>query len=110
MVTHLTALVTLLGLPFGNVLGPLICWLIKKDTMPFVDDQGKEALNFQITQSLVLIGCAALAFLTCGVGAVVGAPLAIADLIFLVVMAIIGGVKANEGMRYRYPLTWRVIK
>jgi uncharacterized Tic20 family protein len=32
--------------PFGSVLGPLIIWLIKKDEMPFVDDQGKESLNF----------------------------------------------------------------
>ena len=48
MFCHLSALVGLLhgGLTF---LGPLVCWLVKKDTSRFVDDQGKEALNFQIT-------------------------------------------------------------
>ena len=110
MVAHLSALVALLGVPFGNALGPLVIWLIKKDTMPFVADQGKEALNFQLTQAIVLLGCAAVAFLTCGVGAFIGAPVAIADFVFLIVMAIIAGLNANNGMAYRYPLCWRMIK
>ena len=40
------------GLPF---VGPLIVWLIKKDQSPFVDDQAKEALNFQITVSIAFV-------------------------------------------------------
>ena len=110
MAAHLTALSALLGVPFGHALGPLIIWLIKKDTMPFVADQGKEALNFQLTQTIVLLGCAALIFLTCGIGAIIGVPLAIADSIFLLVMAVIGGLNANNGVSYRYPVCWRMIK
>ena len=41
MIAHLSALAGFV-IPFGNLIGPLIVWLIKKDTMPFVDDQGKE--------------------------------------------------------------------
>ena len=43
-------------IPFGNIIGPLIVWQMKKD-MPFVDDQGKEALNFQITVSIAVLIC-----------------------------------------------------
>src|SRR5262245_22560242 len=46
---HLAALLGTMAWGFGSILGPLIVWLIKKDSMPFVDDQGKESLNFQIT-------------------------------------------------------------
>ena len=55
MIAHLSALVGLI-IPFGNILGPLVVWLVKKDTMPFVDDQGKEALNFNITLAIVIAG------------------------------------------------------
>src|SRR5690606_15888356 len=51
---HLSALAGIL-IPFGNILGPLIIWQIKKAEMPFVDDQGKEALNFQITVAIAMI-------------------------------------------------------
>src|SRR3546814_4703298 len=48
MFCHLAAL-SVLFTGIGFVLGPLVVWLIKRDDMPFVDDQGKEALNFNIT-------------------------------------------------------------
>ena len=47
---HLLAFVGMV-FPFGNILGPLVIWLVKKDDSAFVDDQGKEALNFNITIS-----------------------------------------------------------
>ena len=108
MAAHLSALVILISIP--SALGPLIVWLIKKDTMPFVADQGKEALNFQLTQTIVMLGCVLLAFFTCGFGGFLSIPVAIADGVFLIVMSIIGGLNANNGMSYRYPLCWRMIK
>ena len=56
MFVHLAALVTLIGIPLGNVIGPLIIYLIKKDEYGFVAEQGKEVLNFQITWSLDFYG------------------------------------------------------
>jgi uncharacterized Tic20 family protein len=50
-------------IPFGNLLGPLVIWLTKKDASPFVDDQGKESLNFQITVSIACIVCIPLIFI-----------------------------------------------
>jgi uncharacterized Tic20 family protein len=109
MAAHLSALLVLILPTFGNVIGPLIVWLVKRDTMPFVAQEGKEALNFQLTQTIILLGCAAITFLTCGIGAFIGAPLALADVVFLIVMSVIAAIKANEGQAYRYPLTWRMI-
>ena len=91
-------------IPFGNLIGPLVLWLIKKDTMPFVDDQGKEVLNFQITLIIVGVVCFLTAFLI--LPALVGLVIFVAALVF----TIIGAIKANEGVAYRFPFTLRLIK
>lgn len=109
MAAHLSALLVLILPTFGNLIGPLIVWLIKRDTMPFVAQEGKEALNFQLTQTLILLGCLVVTILTCSIGGFIAGPIAVADVVFLIVMAIIAAIKANEGIAYRYPLTWRMI-
>jgi len=91
-------------IPLGHIIAPLIIWLIKKDESPFVDDQGKESLNFQISISIYAIIAALLTFV------VIGIVLLIALLIFDVVMVIVATVRANSGERYRYPLCMRFIK
>jgi uncharacterized Tic20 family protein len=101
MLCHLSGLAVLILPSFGNILGPLIVWLIKKDEYAFVDDQGKESLNFQISITIYTLVLA----LT-----VIGIPLAIGALIFGLVMTIIAAMKANGGEYYRYPLTIRLIK
>ncbi|MBN2218258.1 MAG: DUF4870 domain-containing protein [Pirellulales bacterium] len=97
MLCHLLALIT-------GFIGPLVLWLIKKDEMPLVDDQGKESLNFQITVLLAMIVCGVL---TC---VIIGAFLAMAVGIADIVYVIIAAVKANEGHRYRYPVCLRLVK
>jgi uncharacterized Tic20 family protein len=102
LLAHLSALSGFV-VPFGSVLGPLIVWQVKKNEMPFVDDQGKEALNFQITLFLeVLVACLLMFVL-------IGFLLLPAVLLYGLVMTIIGGVQANNGVRYRYPFTLRLI-
>ena len=103
MFTHLAALAAFV-IPFGNVIGPLVLWLIKKDTMPFVDDQGKEALNFNITFSIAGIVCLIL-FLV-----VIGYFLLVALSVVWFVFVIIATIRSGEGEAYRYPLTIRLIK
>lgn len=103
MFAHLSALSGLL-IPFGNFLGPLIVWQIKKGEMPFVDDQGKEALNFQITVFIALLVCFVLTFVL--IGLLLMPIVGIAALVF----TILGGIKANNGEAYRYPFTLRLIK
>lgn len=100
---HLASLVGLV-IPLGNLLGPLVVWLIKKDTMPFVNDQGKEALNFNITVLLAAFVSSILMLVL--VGFLLLAVVAIAWL----VLTIIAALAANKGEAYRYPLTLRLIK
>ena len=103
MLCHLAAFLGFV-FPFGSVVGPLILWQMKKEVDPFIDDQGKEALNFQITVAIAWMACIVLAF------AVIGFFLMFALAIATIVLTIIGSIKANKGIAYRYPLTWRVIK
>ena len=102
MFAHLSSLV---GLAVGGLtpLGPLIIWLVKKDQSPFVADQAKEALNFQIAIFIASLICVALAMVL--IGFFLLPLLFIANIIY----SIIGGMEANKGVAYRYPYTIRLI-
>jgi uncharacterized Tic20 family protein len=112
MFCHLSALLGLvwfpfgghLLVPFGHLLGPLVIWLVKRKEYPFVDRQGKEALNFQISMTLYGILSSILVFIL--VGFLLLMVLAVTD----VVLVIIASVKASNGESYRYPFTIRFIK
>jgi len=94
----------------GCVIGPLVVWLVKRDTMPFAADQAREALNFNITAALV--GCALVLFsiVTFGLGLLLAVPLGFVLAIGWFVLTIIAALKANEGVAYRYPFTLRLVK
>lgn len=89
------------------VLGPLIIWMLKKDESPFVDDQGKEATNFQITALIAYVAAGIVSVIpVVGCISVLLIPaISIASLIF----AILGGIEANKGVVYRYPFALRLI-
>ncbi|MFA5553394.1 MAG: DUF4870 domain-containing protein [Phycisphaerae bacterium] len=97
MLCHLLAI-------FTSFIGPLIIWLIKKEEHPYVDEQGKEALNFQITVVLASI-VSGLLIMAC-----VGAFLLPAVQVINLVFCIIATVKTNNGEHYRYPISLRLIK
>jgi uncharacterized protein len=103
MFCHLSGLAGLI-FPFGNIIGPLVIWLMKKDEYPFVDDQGKESLNFQITGTIAsIVAAISIIFL-------VGIILLPIVLLAALVMTIIGTVNASNGVWYRYPFAIRLIK
>lgn len=91
--------------PLGNVIGTLVWWLIKKDESEAVNDQGKEALNFQITVAIGWLAGICLVPLF-GLGAIVITLVSIANLIF-VILAVIA--VSNEQM-YRYPFSLKLVK
>jgi uncharacterized Tic20 family protein len=95
---------------WGCFIGPLIIWLIKKDTMPFVNDQAKEALNFNITVAIICVVLLILTVVTFGIGIFIAGPIGFIVGIAWLVLTIVAAVKANEGVRYRYPFTLRFIK
>jgi uncharacterized Tic20 family protein len=92
-----------LGGAFLSILVPLIIWLLKKDQSRFVEDQAKEALNFQIT---LLIGHFVAGLTICFTLGVVNGGLYVVGLVF----GILAAVAANKGEVYRYPFAIRLIK
>ena len=100
---HLSGLSLYLGVPFSNILGPLLVWLFKRDTSPFVEAQAKEALNFQISITIYGVVAGLLIIVLIGVFLI--------PLIFVVqiVLTIVAAVRASEGKAYTYPFTIRLV-
>lgn len=108
---HLSALIVLLGIPFGNILGPFVVWLFKKNDYPEVNEQGKESMNFQISMSIYALIALILAvtFTPVLIGILLYPVVGIVVVID-VVFTIIATVRASESIPYRYPLTIRMIR
>jgi uncharacterized protein len=103
MFCHLAALAGYI-IPFGNIIGPLVVWQIKKD-IPFADANGKKAVNWQITVIIAALICIPLVF-ACGIGAILLIVVGLANLICVVIAAI----KTNNGEDYKYPWSFNFIK
>jgi uncharacterized Tic20 family protein len=97
MFCHLAGLAAFVLPALGSVIGPLVVWLVKKDEFPFVDEQGKEALNFQITMFIYGFVAGILCFVC--IGFILAPAVLIADIVCMILAA----VKANDGFHYRYP-------
>ncbi len=85
-------------IPLGSILGPLIVWLMKRDEIAFVDQCGRNCLNFKISILVYALICMILMFI--GIGFFLFGILAIFD----IVVTIIAAMKASEGICYRYPM------
>jgi len=103
MLAHLCALCGLV-FPFGNVLAPFVVWRIRRARSAFIEDQAREALNFNLSVIIVALACSTLVWLLIGVALLV--TLGVCWLALIIRAAVVAG----EGMRYRYPLSWRFVK
>jgi uncharacterized Tic20 family protein len=103
MLCHLSSLIGFI-IPLGSIIAPLIVWQMKKDVSLFVDEQGKEIVNFQISMSIWILISFVLVFLL--IGFLLLGVLAILEL----VCVIMAGIQANEGKSFKYPMTIRFIK
>lgn len=92
-----------IGPVLTSFVAPLLIWLVFRDRSRFVDDQGKEALNFQIFLAIAYVVGIITAFI------VIGVFILLAAWILAIVFGIQGAIAASKGEPYRYPLTWRVI-
>ena len=126
MFCHLSALLGVLTqIPFGNIIGPLVVWLLKRDRYPLVNDQGKESLNFQITIVVLLVLLiVAVGGTLIAVFAVVGhdepplgfiavcfGVLAVVGITFYDLISVIkAAFQVNKGIAYRYTIAIRFIK
>lgn len=109
MLGHLSAFTAFIT-GIGCVLGPLIVWLIKRDTMPFAGEQAKEALNFNISMIIAFAALWLFTILTLGIGLLIAVPAGLALFVGWLVLTIMAAVKANAGEHYRYPFTLRLVK
>ena len=91
-------------LPFGNIIAPLVLWLIKRTESPLLDRTGKEVLNFQISYTIYAAIAGVLCFVLIG--------LLILPIIFIlwIVFMVIAAVKTSNGEEYRYPATIRLLQ
>lgn len=103
MVSHLGAFAGHV-FPLAHVIVPLIVWQMKKDSSAFVDDQGKESVNAQISFTIYMAVAVVLCFV------VIGIPLAFGLWLANVILVIIASIAANEGRIYRYPFIIRFLK
>ena len=85
--------------PFGGIIGPLICWISRKDESEWVNMNGKSSLNFQISVALYSLLLIPLCFI------IVGIPLIIALGILEVVCVIIASIRAAKGEVFKYPIS-----
>lgn len=97
MACHLVSLIGFAGVPFGNIIGPLVIWLVKREESPFIDAHGKESLNFQLTMTLYAF--ASIILFICGIGILTLIGVIIAGLVY----AIKASIAANQGRTYSYP-------
>jgi len=98
MLCHLSAFAGYL-IPFGNIIGTLVIWLVKKDESAYVDKHGKSSLNFEISITIYVLISVLLIFI------VVGIPILIGLGIFQIIAVIIATIRAYDGQYYDYPLT-----
>ncbi len=101
---HLSGVLAGYVIPFGNILAPMVIWLVKKEDDRFAGEHALEALNFQLTVLLALIACIPLIFI------VIGIPMMIVIGVGSLIYGIIATIKAGSGEDYRYPFCWRLVK
>ena len=102
--THASALLGIL-LPMALVLGPMIIWMIKRNESPFLDAQGKEAVNFQLTILVTSFIFILLAGITKVFFAISAAVLAVG-----MIFAAVAALNIYKGKDYHYPFAIRLIK
>jgi Uncharacterized protein conserved in bacteria len=97
MLCHLSAFAGFF-FPFGGIIGPLICWLTRRDESSWVNINGKASLNFQLSMLLYMVLTIPLCFI------LIGIPIIMVLGTLKVVCVIIASVKAPKGELFRYPL------
>jgi uncharacterized protein len=97
MLCHLSALAGFF-FPFGAIVGPLICWLSKRDESVWVYINGRNSLNFQLSMLLYIVLAIPLIFI------IIGIPIVIILGTLKVICIIIASIKASRGEDFRYPL------
>ncbi|HEX9793446.1 MAG TPA: DUF4870 domain-containing protein [Planctomycetota bacterium] len=100
---HLSALAGYVGMPLGNVAGPLVVWLLKRGEHPLIDAHGRTVLNFQITMGILWLVALALSFV------LIGIPMLIALYVLNVVLIVKAAIATSNGREFQYPFGFRFL-
>lgn len=103
MFLHLSQLANFL-VPVAGIVVPILIWQLKKNEMPELDAHGKVVVNWMISAFIYGIGCVLLSFVFIGI------PLLFALIAVAIIFPVIGGIKANNGELWQYPLSLKLIK
>lgn len=103
MFLHLSQLAGYI-IPLVGLIAPIVIWQMKKDEYPILDEHGKAVVNWIISELIYGAICFALIFI------VIGFPMLMILGILAVVFPIIGGIKANNGELWHYPMTITILK
>ena len=90
--------------PFAGLVVPIIIWQLKKTEFPEIDDHGKVVVNWMISGIIYAVVCSLLSFI------LIGIPLLIVLGALAIIFPIIGGIKANNGELWKYPLSIPFLK
>ena len=83
--------------PLAGIILPILLWQLKKDELPGIDAHGRVVLNWIISLFIYAIICVPLCFL------LVGIPMLVVLALAAVIFPIIGAIKANDGILWKYP-------
>ena len=100
MFVHLSQFLGFL-VPVAGLIAPIVIWQMKKKDSPYIDANGRVVTNWILSAFIYSIICVLLAFI------VIGIPLLLALVVFAVVFPIVGGIKANDGEVWSYPMSIR---
>lgn len=90
--------------PFLGLLAPILIWQIKKEDLPEIDKHGKMVVNWIISVIIYGIIFSILSIV------LIGIPLLVILFVLSIIFPIIGGINANNGKLWKYPLTFKIIK
>jgi uncharacterized protein len=85
-------------IPFGGIIGPLVIWTSKRDESTWVNENGKSALNFQLSMLLYLVLAAPLCLI------LIGIPIVAVLVLLRIIFTVIASIRASKGEEFRYPL------
>lgn len=105
MLCHISALAALAITGVGQIVGPFVLWIWKREKYPFVEEQGKESLNFQITMTIVGAAAAVPWYFGLEWGKHLLMTIALIDL----AMTAYAAMQASKGIHYRYPFSLKLV-
>ncbi len=107
MINHLVGMANVFEMGILSAIASGVMWAVRKEESPYFDDHGREAFNFQLSLLLYAVVLVIFGFITFGIGFIISVPALFGLKVLCLIGTIRGGVAANRGEYYRYPMSIR---